>query len=182
MGLKVSYHKLALPVRVKQNFCTFATYEKLCVSIQSFVLNRGATASSSGLPENSGLKWDQFNCGIWTEGAGGNIGLGTCAEGFCGCTGFGTCTGGFCGCTGSGMCAGGSGAGGSCGLGGALSGTWSGCKSTSTSSWGWGPGCGGFYCGGSTILACSVALVFVGLCVVGNLGAGGPFSAIFDLV
>ena len=75
------------------------------------------------------------------------------------------------------ICAGGSGVGGSCGLGGAISGTWSGCNSTSTSIWGWGPGCGG-----STTLACSVALVFMGLCIVGSLGAGGPLFAISHLV
>ena len=117
MGLKVSYHNLASPVRVKQNLGILATSEKLCVFIQSFVLNKCASASSSGLPENSGLKYDQFNCGIWAGGACSNIGLGTCAggicwcteigicaEGFCGCNGFGTFTGGFCGCTGFGTC------------------------------------------------------------------------------
>ena len=78
----------------------------MCVSIQSFVLNNWASESSSGSPENSDLKYDQFNCGIWTGGADGNIGLGTCTGGFCGCTGFGTCAGRICSCTGSGTCTG----------------------------------------------------------------------------
>ena len=78
-GLKILYHNLTSPVRVKQNLCTFAASRKFCVSIQSFVLNKWASTSSSGLPENSVLKYDQFNCGIWTERACGNIGLGTCA-------------------------------------------------------------------------------------------------------
>ena len=53
------------------------------MSIQSFVLRRCASTSSSGLLANSGLKWDQFNCGIgpgWTGGtpgcAGGTAGVG----------------------------------------------------------------------------------------------------------
>ena len=54
---------LASPVRVKQNLCTFASCGKLWVSIQLLVLNKCAMASSSGLPENSGLKYDQLNCG-----------------------------------------------------------------------------------------------------------------------
>ena len=33
-------------------------------------------ASSSGLPENSGLKYDQLNCGTWNGGFCGQIGLG----------------------------------------------------------------------------------------------------------
>ena len=133
IGLKDSYHSLASPVRVKQNLCTFATSGKLCVSIQSFVLNNWASASSSGLPANSGLKYNQFNCGIWlitwTGGASGCAELGTCAGGSCGCigsgmwagrdcgcTGSGTWAGGLGGCTGSGMCAGGAGARGTCGV------------------------------------------------------------------
>ena len=81
-GLNDSYHNLTSLVRVKQNLCTFATPRKLCVSIQSFVLNRCASTSSSGFPENSGLKYDHFNCvctglGIWAGEAGGNAGLGT---------------------------------------------------------------------------------------------------------
>ena len=93
IGLKVSYHNLASPVRVKQNLCTSASYGKLCVSIQSFILNKCAIASSSGLPENSGLKYDQFNCGIFVGRACGCIGLGGLAGGLSGCIGI--CGGGF---------------------------------------------------------------------------------------
>ena len=38
-------------------------------------------ASSSGLPENSGLKYDLFNCGTWNGGFCGCIGLGGFAGG-----------------------------------------------------------------------------------------------------
>ena len=38
-------------------------------------------ASSSGLPENSGLKYDQLNCGTWNGGFCGCIGLGGFAGG-----------------------------------------------------------------------------------------------------
>ena len=65
--------------------CTFATSGKLWVSLQSFVLKRWASASSSGLPENSGLKYDQFNCGC--------TGFGTWVRGAGGCTGFSTWAG-----------------------------------------------------------------------------------------
>ena len=58
---------------------------KSCVSIQSFVLSKWASASSSGLPANLGLKWDQFNCGLGgapgTREALGRNGL--CGGGFC---------------------------------------------------------------------------------------------------
>ena len=56
MGFRDSYHSLASPIRVKQNLLTFVSSGKLYVSIQSFVFNRCAMASSSALPENSGLK------------------------------------------------------------------------------------------------------------------------------
>ena len=86
MGLRDLYHNLASPVRVKQNLCTFVSCRKFWVSIQSLVLNRCATASSSGLPENSGLKYDQLNCGTWNGGFCGCIGLcgfaGGSGEGF----------------------------------------------------------------------------------------------------
>ena len=49
IGLKVSYHNPASPVRVKQNLCTFASSGKLCVSIQSVVLNKCSITTSSGL-------------------------------------------------------------------------------------------------------------------------------------
>ena len=67
---------LASPVIVKQNLCTFASCGKLWVSTQLLVLNKCARASSSGLPANSGLKYDQFNCGTWNGGLGGCIALG----------------------------------------------------------------------------------------------------------
>ena len=61
------------------------------VSIQSFVLRRCASASSSGLPVNSGLKCDQFNCGICCIGyVGADTGsytgciIGACGAGACG--------------------------------------------------------------------------------------------------
>ena len=52
--------------------------------IQSLVLSKCASASSSGFPENSGLKCDQFNCGICSAGccsAGATGGAG--ASGAC---------------------------------------------------------------------------------------------------
>ena len=39
------------------------------------VLNKCATTSSSGLPENSGLNYDQLNFGTWGGGFCGCIGL-----------------------------------------------------------------------------------------------------------
>ena len=157
MGLNVSYHNLASLVRVKQNLCTFATSGRLCISIQSFVVNKWTSTSSSGLPENSGLKYDQFNCGIWTGGVGGNIGLGTGTGGFCSCIRSGSCAGGFCGLLG--LVSGGAWAEGSCGIGGAGSATWSWGTITYGSGWGWEFGSGG-----------SVALVFAGLHAVSSFG------------
>ena len=72
------------------------------VSMQSYVLRRCVSTLSSGLPANSGLKWDQFNCGIgpdWTGRTTGCVG-GTahCAGGAGGCTGgTGGITGGITG-------------------------------------------------------------------------------------
>ena len=65
ISLSDSYHNLAYPTKVKQNLCTLTLSGKSCVSIQSFVLSKWASTSSSGLPANLGLKWDQFNCGLW---------------------------------------------------------------------------------------------------------------------
>ena len=93
MGLRDSYHNLASLVRVKQNLCTFASCRKLWVSIQSLVLYKCAKASSSGLPENSGLKYDQLNYGTWNGGFYGCIGLGGFAGGSDG--GFGRFGGSF---------------------------------------------------------------------------------------
>ena len=50
IGLNDSYNNLASLVKVKQKLCIFVTSENLWVSIQ-----RWASASSSGLPKNSGL-------------------------------------------------------------------------------------------------------------------------------
>ena len=61
IGLSDSYHKLASPIKVKQNLCTLTWSRKSWVSIQSFALSKCASPSLSGLPTNSGLKWDQFN-------------------------------------------------------------------------------------------------------------------------
>ena len=65
IGSNKAYHNLDSPISVKQNLQTFTPSGKSCVFIQSFVLNKWASTSSSGLPEYSGLKWDQFIC-IWT--------------------------------------------------------------------------------------------------------------------
>ena len=65
----------------------------VCLSIQSIVLRRWASTSSSGLPGNSDLKCDLFNYGIY--------------PGWIGCAGIGwaasitICTGCIGGCTGS---------------------------------------------------------------------------------
>ena len=84
IGLSDSYHNIASPTKVKQNLCTFMLSRKSCVSIQSFVLSKWASASSSGLPANLGLKWDQFNCSLWgAPGAKGALGKnGLCGVGF----------------------------------------------------------------------------------------------------
>ena len=67
-------------------------------------------------------------------------------------------------------------AGGSCGFGRAGFGTWSiGTITTSGSN-------GGLCCGGFLAFAWPVALVFVGVCLIGGFGAGGPLSAMSDLV
>ena len=61
IGVSDSYDNLASPTKVKQNLYTFTSSGKLWVSIKSFVQRRCASASSSGLPSNSGLKCDQFS-------------------------------------------------------------------------------------------------------------------------
>ena len=62
------------------------------MSIQSFVLRRCVSASSSGFPTNSALKCDQFNCG---NEPGCASGITICSGGAGGTTG---CTGGMGGC------------------------------------------------------------------------------------
>ena len=64
IGLNDSYHSLASPTNVRQKHWTLIPFGNACVFIQSFVMSRCASTSSSGFPENSGLKCDQFNCGI----------------------------------------------------------------------------------------------------------------------
>ena len=56
-----SYHNLASPVNVKQNHLTLTFLGKLWASIQSLVLRRCDSASSSGLPKNSGFFPTQFD-------------------------------------------------------------------------------------------------------------------------
>ena len=68
ISLSNSHHKLASPVKAKQNLCTLMWSWNLCVFIQSFVLSKPASASSSGLPEYLGLMWDQFNADMCGEG------------------------------------------------------------------------------------------------------------------
>ena len=64
IGLEDSYHNLDSLTNVKQNLWTFTPSWNWCVPIQSFILSKCASASSSGFPENSALKCDQFNCGM----------------------------------------------------------------------------------------------------------------------
>ena len=99
IGLSDSYHSLASPTNVTQKCWTMTPSWNACMSIQSFILRRCASASSSGLPAKYGLKCDQFNCGT--------------SAGWIGCVGIGY-TGGMGGCTGGkgGMIGGGWGAGG----------------------------------------------------------------------
>ena len=63
IGHNDSCHNLASPIKVRQNLSAFTPSEELWVSIQSFVQRKCDSASSSGLPENSGLKYNQFNTG-----------------------------------------------------------------------------------------------------------------------
>ena len=63
MALSDSYYSPASPTYTKQNLLTLTPSWNAWVSIQSFLLRRYASASSSGFPANNGLKSDQFNCG-----------------------------------------------------------------------------------------------------------------------
>ena len=71
-----SYQNLASPTNVRQNLWTFTPSWNWYMSIQSFILSRCASASSSGFPKNSGLKCDEFNCGM-------------CCTSYAGCCGWG---------------------------------------------------------------------------------------------
>ena len=105
IGLSDSHHSLASPTYVKQKWWTLTPSGKTWGSIQSLVIRRCASAFSSGLPMNSSLKCDQFNCGIgaWIVCAGGALscvgGAGSCmggAEDTTGCiTGGGWGAGGL---------------------------------------------------------------------------------------
>ena len=61
-GSKEWNHNLASPNSVGQNLWTFTSSLKWWVFIQSLEHSRCASASSSGFPENSALKLDQFIC------------------------------------------------------------------------------------------------------------------------
>ena len=101
----MTHHNLASPNKVKQNLWTLTPPGNTWVSIQSFVLRRCTSPSSSGFPVNSDLKWDQFNIGIGPGWAGGIAG---CTGGTAGCGGgTGGCTGGTGGAAGDGWGAGG---------------------------------------------------------------------------
>ena len=82
-------------------------WENMCLH-PVLVLRRCASTSLSGLYVNSGLNWDQFNCGIgagWFGSVRGAIGY---AGGTIGCVGYASsCPGGADGTTGGGWDAGG---------------------------------------------------------------------------
>ena len=91
------YHSLFLPTKDRQNFWTLMPFGKAWVPIQSFLLSKCVSSSSSGLPANSNLNWDQFNGGTapgYTWGTGGTTdyyggtGVTICCAGgtTCGCT------------------------------------------------------------------------------------------------
>ena len=61
-GSKEWNHNHASPNSVRQNLWTFTSSSKWWASIQSLEDSKCASASSSGFPENSGLKLDQFIC------------------------------------------------------------------------------------------------------------------------
>ena len=95
IGPNESGNNLASPTSVRQKCRTLTPSGKAGVSIQSFFLRRCASTPSSGLPANSSLKHDQFNCGIgagWKGCVRGTIG---CAGGAISCVGgTGSYTGG----------------------------------------------------------------------------------------
>ena len=78
IGLSDSYHNLPSPTNVKQYLSTLTPSGNAWKFIKSFVLRWCASASSSGLPANASLKWDQFNCGTGPGCTGGAAG---CAGG-----------------------------------------------------------------------------------------------------
>ena len=84
------YHNLASPKSVEQNLWTLTPSTKWCAFIQSLVQSRCASASSSGFPENSGLKWDQFKCTICCSCCAGRAWCSWCCGACCPtCTGAG---------------------------------------------------------------------------------------------
>ena len=85
IGSKDSYHNLASPTNARQNLWTLVTSQRRCVFIQSLVLSKWVSASSSHFPVNSGLQCGQFKfttCCACCEG---------CCACFVGCVGFCTC-------------------------------------------------------------------------------------------
>ena len=80
-GASNSYHNLPSPINVKQKCLTLSLSGKLCASIQSLVLRRWDSASSSGFTENSGFFPIQFLSIIW--------GMGTTIPAGASCTGTG---------------------------------------------------------------------------------------------
>ena len=97
MGSSDWYHNLASPSSVKENFWTLIPSTKWCVVIQSLAQSRWASAYSSGFPENSGLKWDQFRCTTWCAGCTGCCGA--CGSGGSAWSGGGLGVATFCGCS-----------------------------------------------------------------------------------
>ena len=65
IGVRDSYHNLASPTNVKQTLWTLITFGKWYAFVQSLVWSKWASESSSGFPEISGLKCDQFKCTIY---------------------------------------------------------------------------------------------------------------------
>ena len=77
----------------RQKWCTFTSSGNACVSTQSFVLSNCASASSC-FPANSGLKCDQFNCGMCWIGCaetGGSTYPCSCTGGWGACGTYGAC-------------------------------------------------------------------------------------------
>ena len=65
MGSREWYQSLAFPSNLRQNLWTFTPLKKPCAFIQSFEQSKCTSASSSGFPENSGLKFNQFKCNVF---------------------------------------------------------------------------------------------------------------------
>ena len=91
IGSKDSYHNLASPTNVRQNLWTLIFSWKWCMLIQLLVLSKWTSASSSGFPENFGLKCYQFK---WTICCACCAGCVSCCPYCVGCAGCcGACGG-----------------------------------------------------------------------------------------